>query len=82
VVLRCTSHRVREHLRRSLIAERVYPAVLWDLEGSESPDAHLQLSRQVLVLHADFRWAPEDMRRVAALVRKACAEIEDEDDEC
>jgi hypothetical protein len=59
----------RDRCREELIAARIYPAVLWPLERTvvdDIPDADLSLSRRVLSLHCDMRYAPADLRRVAS----------------
>lgn len=63
----------RERVRTALVAARVYPAVLWPLEGDlhpQVPPRHRELSRRVLSLHCDFRYGEEDMERVAEAVRR------------
>jgi hypothetical protein len=67
------SHARREGVRRRLVAERVYPAVLWPLEG-----ARLRVHREaraaggrILTLHCDGRYGLADMQRVADLVARA-----------
>jgi hypothetical protein len=70
----CASHELRERLRTTLIARRIYPAVLWDLGAPVAPgipDAHVDLARRVLSLHCDFRYDEDDMERVAREVRDA-----------
>jgi hypothetical protein len=64
----------REVVRRALQAERIYASVLWPLEEpavAGIPDAHVSLSRRLLAIHADQRYGPDDMRRVAGAVRHA-----------
>jgi hypothetical protein len=62
----------RQRLRDALIQHRIFPAVLWPLEspvltvGSHAVD----ISRRLISLHCDGRYGPDDMRRVASLVRQ------------
>jgi hypothetical protein len=70
VVLRYPDREAREAARRALIAQRIYPAVLWDLTGARVPAEHRELSRQLLFLHADFRYTADDLRRVAAVLHR------------
>jgi hypothetical protein len=72
-VLEVDSAARRDRLRRRLIAARVYPAVLWQLEepvvriGSRA----LALSRSLLSIHCDARYGRADMLRVGDLVARA-----------
>lgn len=68
-VLKCSDNPTREALRTRLVAERVYPAVLWSLDGSRlSVSAgSLDFSETMLALHCDGRYDPVEMRTVAAL---------------
>jgi hypothetical protein len=71
VVLEFESHDAREAMRSHLVKQRIYPAVLWPLDGKllpGIPDAHVDLSRRTLCLHCDHRYAETDMLRVAAAV--------------
>jgi hypothetical protein len=69
------SAHLRERVRTALIAERIYPAVLWPLEQPRLqgiPAEHVELSRRLLTLHCDFRYNADDMARVAARVIEVC----------
>ncbi len=64
---------LRQRVRTALMANRVYPAVLWSLEAPVAtgiPARHIDFSRRLLSLHCDFRYSHRDMARVAALVRE------------
>lgn len=68
VVLELDSHEEREALRSRLVAQRVYPAVLWPMDGGlipGIPGAHVDLSKRLLCLHCDHRYTKADMTRVA-----------------
>jgi hypothetical protein len=63
--------RTRETVRSGLIASGIYPAVLWSLEEpvvSGIPQRHVDLSRRVMSLHADFRYGAADMAHIAGRV--------------
>ena len=63
----------REQVRQALIGARIYPAVLWPLEGPTVrcvPEGHLDLSRRTLSIHCDARYSGDDIERVARLVRE------------
>ena len=64
---------LRDQARARLIAERVYPAVLWPLDHAvyPVPDDARELARRVLSLHLDQRYTPADMQRVARIARQA-----------
>jgi hypothetical protein len=75
VVLLCRSAALAGLLRRGLMAASVHPASIWPLEDPVFPGipaAHLDFSRRMLALHCDMRYGEEDLRRVAALVRRLC----------
>lgn len=69
VVIRCESARLREALRQYLVRQRVYPAVLWPPHPlmERFPEA-VAFSREMLFLHADFRYGEEDLSRVADIL--------------
>jgi hypothetical protein len=59
---------LRDLVRSALVSRRIYPAVLWPLDRpvvSGIPDAHRDLSRRILSIPCDQRYAPADMLRVA-----------------
>lgn len=67
----------REHVRKQLIAARIYPAILWALDSATYaiPDEDVQSSRRVLSIHCDHRYTAEDMGKVADVVRRACESL-------
>jgi hypothetical protein len=74
IVLTADSAERREVIRRALIEQRVYPAVLWPLEGlqpSRAPEAHIDLSRRMLSIHCDFRYTEADILRLTDCVLAA-----------
>lgn len=66
---------LRDHVRRTLIASRIYPAVLWPLETATYtvPREDLELSHRILSLHCDHRYTPADLEYVASILREALA---------
>jgi hypothetical protein len=62
----------REVLRRRLLEANVFPAVLWPLEETVVPveDEARELSRRMLVIHADGRYSERDMARVVDVIRR------------
>ena len=68
------SAELRLRVYRSLIAARIYPAILWPLEAPVIrgiPAQDVELSRRLMTIPADQRYAAADMERVAAEVRRA-----------
>ena len=64
--------RLRDRVRDSLIAARIYPSVLWSLDEpgvSGVPASHVELARCILSIHCDYRYDPADMARVARAIR-------------
>jgi hypothetical protein len=73
VVLECDSHATREAMRAHLVKQRIYPAVLWPMDGAllpGIPDAHLDLSKRALCIHCDHRYTSGEMTRVARALRR------------
>jgi hypothetical protein len=68
-----TSREVRDRVRAGLIAERIYPAVLWQMDTPAVdgiPDGCRALAGTHLSFHCDFRYGSEDMLRVASIVMR------------
>lgn len=66
------THALREAVRSSLVAARIYPAVLWSLQDQHrgTKDA-LSLSERSLSLHCDGRYSLSDIGRIVHVVRQA-----------
>ena len=62
---------MRDVVRTRLIANRIYPAVLWPIPAPAdgAPDPAHAFSATVLMLHVDSRYSSDDMRRVASVLR-------------
>lgn len=70
--------KAREHVRDALIDQRIYPAILWPLEDTVVrgiPAEHVDLSRRLLVVHADQRYTTADMQRVGVALEAALSAI-------
>jgi hypothetical protein len=71
-VLRLGDREERERVRVALIEARIYPAVLWDLEGiaghRERFAGSCAVGDRLLAIHCDARYTAADMQRVAAAV--------------
>lgn len=64
-----------EHVRVAMLAERIYPAVLWPLNDPVVPGIpshHVELAARLLKLPCDQRYSSADMDRVASVLRRAC----------
>ena len=62
----------RDAVLTSMFAERIYPPVHWHI-GNEVPDefeASHRFSSTTMTLPCDQRYGPDDMRRMAALIRR------------
>lgn len=75
VILICRDGALREKLRKDLINQQVYPAVLWPLEPSvvPLPGESVDLSQRILSIHCDGRYSPEDMVHVAEAIERTLA---------
>jgi len=80
LVLVCDTRERRERIRSHLIANDIYPSVLWLIEGNDTSPMReaAELSRRVLCLSCDFRYEASHFLRVAALVQAALAKQTDE----
>jgi hypothetical protein len=77
VALQCETPQQSQQLRSALIAQNVYPAVLWPIEdtsGEELAEA-AALSRRMLTLACDFRYGHDDLKRVAQMVRHILSKL-------
>jgi hypothetical protein len=65
----------RDAVRAGLLHRRIYGTILWPQEDPVIPigAADLDLSRRILSIHADQRYTPADMVRVAGAVRRVLA---------
>jgi hypothetical protein len=62
----------RERIREGLLADDVYPAILWPLDEPAVdgiPAEHVDLARRVLSIHCDQRYGTADMIRVAVIAK-------------
>lgn len=72
-VLIFDSTEMRNRIRYGLIRKHVYTAVLWPLEQAAVngiSERSLALSRNMISVHCDSRYAEPDMMRVAATIRE------------
>lgn len=69
VVVRFETRAERDAVQARLIDERIYPAVLWNLDApvlDGVPAEDRELAGQLLSVHCDGRYGEDDMNRVAA----------------
>jgi hypothetical protein len=67
----------REFVRRRLIEQNLYPAVLWPLDDAlwtDIPARHRDFSRCMISLPCDMRYGRSDLERVAEAVALASRE--------
>lgn len=69
-VVMCETREKRDLLQQHLIAERIYPAILWDIPYEQKKKFPLSYSfgNTMLSLHCDYRYDREDMDRVAVVI--------------
>lgn len=66
--------RTRESVRERLLERDIYPTVLWDLTGAPAvglTEEDLKLSRRIMSVPVDWRYGPDDLRRVAEVLSVA-----------
>ena len=72
-ILLCRSRTERDALRSHLIQNRIYAAILWDLDVESpveiSPESG-SFGRRMLSIHCDMRYSRNDMMRVGDVVRR------------
>lgn len=69
MVLLLESKDKRDALRKRLIADSVYPAILWNVPGTAA-DASRNFSERMLSIHCDGRYSEEDIRQLAEILNK------------
>jgi hypothetical protein len=63
----CESAAGRDALKTHLVAQNVFPAILWSLEAQSvlpASSADLELSQKILAVQCDMRYTVHDMERV------------------
>ncbi len=74
VVLLLGSREERDRVKAALVADGVYPAVLWPLEESVLPgltDEDRAVAGRILAIHCDQRYDAADMQRAADVLKRA-----------
>jgi hypothetical protein len=64
----------RDKVRASLIANRIYPAILWPLDNPLLPGvgrSELAFSQRMLSIHIDIRYRFEDLEMVVAMMQRS-----------
>jgi hypothetical protein len=74
LLLTCATPARRTHIRKRMLEAKIYPAVLWPLDqpvvaGIQPEDR--DLADRILSVHCDFRYAKQDLDRVANVIREA-----------
>ncbi|QRQ84511.1 hypothetical protein [Cupriavidus oxalaticus] len=67
-ILLCADAPQRDRIRQRLIARDVYPAVLWPMTWPAATEDNRRLSGRILVVHADHRYGPRDIERLAEII--------------
>ena len=74
-ILLAPDQAIRDHLRGHLVAQGIYPAILWPLDSPELSgvrDVDKNFSSRMLSLHCDGRYDVGDMERVFRTLEGAC----------
>lgn len=69
MVLLLENKEKRDALRRRLIADSVYPAILWNVPETAS-DVSRDFSERMLSVHCDGRYTEEDIKQLAEILNK------------
>lgn len=67
LVLKFVTHELRDLLRKNLIDNKIYPAVLWPKQFSPE---NQELENTILFVHCDFRYGKDDMNFIASTINK------------
>ena len=70
MVILLENKNMRDTLRKRLIEECVYPAILWTVPEGTS-DYSRNFSERMLSIHCDGRYSEEDIRHLATILNKA-----------
>ena len=70
LVLLMENREKRDMVRKRLIDNCVYPAILWNVPG-EASEASRGFSSRMLSIHCDGRYTEEDVRQLADILNKA-----------
>lgn len=68
LVLIFDSTNERDRVRSILIANRVYPAILWNLNNCPENAAIFLFSREMLSIHCDGRYTADDIHRLKSII--------------
>ena len=63
----CDSSSYRDCLRKALIQNRIYPAILWDVPESTSHYVR-DFSSRMISIHCDGRYSIEDIRQMKSII--------------
>jgi hypothetical protein len=74
IVLSASGRVMRDRIREELRCRDIYSAVYWPLHGVEAGADEVDFSSRMLILHADHRYSPDDMVKVAAAVGDAVSD--------
>lgn len=70
LLLLCETQDIRNNLRRYLIENNIYPAILWPNQKNEK-DGYFE--NRILFVHADFRYSFEDIHYIVNRINKFIA---------
>lgn len=70
LILLCESKEYRDDLRKKLIAQDVYPAILWELSDNVSLEA-IDFSHRMISIHCDGRYTKEEVMSLAEIINRS-----------
>jgi len=71
--------RFRDSVRKKLIENSLYPAILWPMAGNDTrqlPKATVDLSERMLSIPCDGRYSPRDVRRAASILLQVVESVQ------
>ncbi len=69
LILLCENNEYRNRIRKGLIEQDVYPAILWELGDNVSKEAK-DFSQRMISIHCDGRYTDEEVQSLAEIINK------------
>ena len=68
LVLLFNSNEARNNMRKFLISNNLYPAMLWEIENKNADIETVKFSERMLSIHIDFRYTTSDMIKMSKII--------------
>lgn len=68
LIIQCESNKERDDLRKHLIQNNVYPAILWSIPNDSGHKMAMDFSDLMLSIHCDARYGHEDMMQLSQIL--------------